>query len=128
VVGFSSIGLVPDSGVSLFLPVLIGLGRALEFTFSNQPISAERALEWGLVNRVVPLENLMQVVSSSAVELARGPVGAFGLAKRVYNKAVLPNLQETLEYESYVQEVAGQRMEHKEGVAAFLEKRPARHL
>ena len=128
VVGFSGIGLVPDSGVSLLLPALIGLGRALEFTFSNQPISAEKAMEWGLINRVVPFETLIQVVSGSADELARGPVGAFGLAKRVYNKAVLPNLQDMLEYESYIQEIAGHQLEHQEGVAAFLEKRPARHI
>lgn len=128
VVGFSGIGLVPDTGVSLLLPALIGLGRALEFTFSNQPILAEKALEWGLVNRVVPLENLSQAVFTTAVELSKGPVGAFGLAKRVYNKAVLPDLQEALEYESYIQEVAGHCMEHKEGLAAFLEKRPARYL
>jgi 2-(1,2-epoxy-1,2-dihydrophenyl)acetyl-CoA isomerase len=128
VVGFGGIGLVPDSGVSLLLPALIGLGRALEFTFSNQPISAQQALEWGLVNRVVPFENLQQEVSTVALDLSSGPVGAFGLAKRVYNKAVLPALTEALDYESYVQEIAGQRMEHKEGLAAFMEKRPARHI
>jgi 2-(1,2-epoxy-1,2-dihydrophenyl)acetyl-CoA isomerase len=128
VVGFSGIGLAPDSGVSLLLPVLIGLGRALEFTFGNQPISAEKALGWGLVNQVVPQEDLIQVVSERALDLSRGPVGVFGLAKRVYNKAVLPNLQEALDYESYVQEIAGQRREHQEGLAAFIEKRPARYL
>jgi 2-(1,2-epoxy-1,2-dihydrophenyl)acetyl-CoA isomerase len=128
VVGFGGIGLVPDSGVSLLLPALIGLGRALEFTFSNQPISAQKALEWGLVNQVVPFDNLLEQVSATAFELSTGPVGAFGLTKRVYNQAVLPRLPEVLDYESYVQEIAGQRMEHKEGLAAFLEKRPARHL
>lgn len=128
VVGFSGIGLVPDSGVSLLLPALIGLGRALEFTFNNQPILAEKALEWGLINRVIPADKLLEVVLATADELSHGPVGAFGLAKRVYNQAVLPNLQSVLEYESYVQEVAGQRMEHQEGVAAFIEKRPAKHL
>lgn len=126
VVGFTGIGLAPDSGVSLLLPALVGLGRALELTFSNQPLSAEKALEWGLVNRVVPFENLPQAAGALAQELAVGPVGAFGLSKRVYNRAVLADLQEVLEYESYVQEVAGARAEHKEGVAAFLEKRPAR--
>ena len=124
VVGFSGIGLAPDSGVSLLLPALIGLGRALEFTFSNQPISAQQALEWGLVNRVVLLENLAKDVMTLAGELSKGPVGAFGLAKRAFNKAVLPNLEEVLEYESHIQEIAGHRSEHKEGVAAFLEKRP----
>ena len=128
VVGFGGIGLAPDSGVSLLLPVLIGLGRSLEFSFSNQPISAQKALEWGLVNRVVLLEDLAKEAITSAIELARGPVGVYGLAKRTFNKAVLPNLEEVLEYESYIQEVAAQRPEHKEGVAAFLEKRTAKFL
>lgn len=127
VVGFGGIGLAPDSGVSLLLPALIGLGRALEFTFSNQPIPAGKALEWGLVNQVVPFEQLEQTALAAAEELSKGPVGAFGLAKRVYNQAALPNLAEVLEYESYIQEIAGHRKEHKEGVAAFLEKRPAIH-
>jgi len=128
VVGFSGIGLAPDSGVSLLLPTLIGLGRALEFTFSNQPISAQQALEWGLVNRVVLLENLAKDVMTLAGELSRGPVSTFGLAKRAYNKAVLPNLEEVLEYESQIQEIAGHRPEHTEGVAAFLEKRTPKFL
>jgi 2-(1,2-epoxy-1,2-dihydrophenyl)acetyl-CoA isomerase len=123
VVGFTGIGLVPDSAVSLLLPALIGLGRASEFTFSNQPISAQKALEWGLVNRLVLLENLAAETMTFAAELAKGPVGAFGLSKRLFNKAVLPNLEEVLDYESQIQEIAGKRSEHKEGVAAFSEKR-----
>lgn len=126
VVGFNGIGLVPDSGVSLLLPALIGLGRALEFTFSNQAIDAEKALEWGLVNRVVKLEELHSQVSLVATELSQGPVGAFGLSKRLYNKAVLPNLESVLEYEAQIQEIAGKNPEHKEGVTAFLEKRKAK--
>jgi len=128
VVGFSGIGLAPDSGVSLLLPALIGLGRALEFTFSNQPISATKALEWGLVNRLVKLEDLALESLTFATELSKGPVGAFGLAKRAFNKAVLPNLEEVLEYESHLQEIAGHRPEHKEGVAAFLEKRTPKFI
>jgi 2-(1,2-epoxy-1,2-dihydrophenyl)acetyl-CoA isomerase len=123
VVGFTGIGLAPDSGVSLLLPALIGLGRASEFTFSNQPVSAEQALAWGLVNRVFLLENLAAETMTFAAELAKGPVGAFGLSKRLFNKAVLPNLEEMLDYEAHIQEIAGKRPEHKEGVAAFLEKR-----
>lgn len=123
VVGFGGIGLAPDSAVSLLLPTLIGLGRASEFTFSNLPISAEQALAWGLVNRVVPAAEL----SAQAVEWARllalGPVHAMGLAKRDFNRAVLSNLEQVLDYEAHIQEVAGQRAEHKEGVTAFLEKR-----
>ncbi len=123
VVGFNGIGLAPDSGVSLLLPTLIGLGRALEFTFSNQPIGAEKALEWGLVNRVYLLEDLHKETTAFAAELSKGPVSAYGLSKRLYNKAVLPNLEQVLEYEGQIQEIAGKTQEHKEGVTAFIEKR-----
>lgn len=123
VVGFNGIGLAPDSGVSLLLPALIGLGRATEITFTNQAITAQQALAWGLLNRVVPAERLMEEAASLAAQLAKGPVGAFGLSKRLYNRAVLPHLAEMLDYEAHIQEIAGQRAEHHEGVNAFLEKR-----
>jgi 2-(1,2-epoxy-1,2-dihydrophenyl)acetyl-CoA isomerase len=123
VVGFLGIGLAPDSAVSLLLPKLIGLGRASEFAFTNQPIEAEQALAWGLVNRIVPAESLAEQAFQWASLLARGPVQAMGLAKRDFNRAVLPNLEEVLDYEGHIQEIAGQRYEHKEGVNAFLEKR-----
>jgi len=69
VVGFGGIGLAPDSAVSLFLPALIGLGRAAEFAFSNAPISAEQALAWGLVNRVVPPEELLPQCRALAMDM-----------------------------------------------------------
>lgn len=122
VVGFTGIGLAPDSGVSLLLPALIGLGRAAEFTFSNQPIPAEQALAWGLVNRVIPFGNLMDETRQVAARLAAGPMGAFGLSKRLFNRAMLPNLEEMLDTEAHIQEIAGKGAEHREGVAAFLEK------
>ena len=122
VVGFSGIGLVPDSGVSLFLPALIGLGRATEFYFSNEPINAETALKWGLVNRVVPF-NLMEAVQKTAEQLAMGSVGAYGKTKLAFNKAMYPHLEEVLAMEADLQEEAGRSIEHKEGVKAFLEKR-----
>jgi len=124
VVGFNGIGLVPDSAVSLFLPALIGLGRANEFTFINAPISAQRALEWGMVNRVYPADELMPETMKLAAQLAAGPTGTYGLTKQAFNRAVMPNLEEVLNTEADLQEIAGQREEHKEGVTAFLEKRP----
>ena len=123
VVGFGGIGLVPDSAVSLLLPALIGLGRAEELTFSNAPISAEQALAWGLVNRVVPAGELADQAAALAAALALGPIHTMGLSKRAFNKAVLGNLEQVLDYEAYLQDIAGQGAEHKEGVAAFLEKR-----
>jgi 2-(1,2-epoxy-1,2-dihydrophenyl)acetyl-CoA isomerase len=124
VVGFLGIGLSLDSGVSLLLPALIGLGRAAEFAFSNEPITAERALEWGLVNRLAPSEELAAQSLAWAEELARGPVRAMGLAKRDFNRAVLANLERVLDYEAHNQDIAGRGSEYREGVTAFLEKRP----
>ena len=124
VVGFLGIGLGPDSAVSLLLPAMIGLGRATEHTFTNAPIFAEQALALGLVNRVVPAAELPQRASEWATSLALGPVHAFGLAKRAFNKAVLGNLEQVLDYEAHIQEIASHGHEHKEGVQAFLEKRP----
>ena len=122
-VGFTRLGLVPDSAVSLLLPALIGLGRATEFTFTNQPIAAAQAKEWGMVNQVVPEEKLAEVVGRLAAGLAAGPTGAYGLTKRLFNKNVLPNLKDALDFEGELQEVASKGKEHVEGVKAFLEKR-----
>lgn len=124
VVGFAGIGLAPDSAVSLLLPALIGLGRAAEAAFTNAPISAEQALAWGLVNRVVPDAELGERAFAWAAGLAQGPMHAIGLAKRAFNKAVLGNLEQVLDYEAHLQEIAGHGAEHQEGVQAFLEKRP----
>ena len=128
VVGFSGIGLALDSAVSLFLPLLAGLGRAAEYAFTNAPISADQALSWGLVNRVVPAGELSWQAREMAHELAQGPVQAMGLAKRAFNKAVLGNLEQVLDYEAHLQDIAGKSSEHQEGVHAFLEKRAPRYL
>jgi len=121
-VGFTAIGLVPDSAVSLLLPATIGLGRATEFTFTNQPITASQALEWGMVNQVVPEDKLAEVAGKLAAGLAAGATGAYGLTKRLYNKNYLPNLEEALGFEGELQEVASKGKEHVEGVKAFLKK------
>lgn len=121
-VGFTGIGLVPDSGISLLLPAMIGLGRATEFTFSNLPISAQDGLDWGMVNRLVPAEDLAGTVAQIAMMLAMGPVETFGATKKAFNRAMLPNLEEVLEYEGELQEIAGKSEEHQIGVNAFLKK------
>ena len=122
-VGFAGIGLVPDSAVSLLLPALIGLGRATEYTFNNQPINAIQALKWGMVNQVVPEDDLMNAAGKLAAGLAAGPTGAYGLTKRLFNKSMLPNLEEVLAFEGELQEIASKGEEHRAGVKAFLGKR-----
>jgi len=122
VVGFGGIALAPDSGVSLFLPVYIGLGRAQEYFYSNKAITAQQALEWGMVNQVGE-SNYQTLVMQVAGSLATGPTGAFAAGKKAFNHAILPNLEEVLNYEGILQEEAGKTAEHREGVAAFLGKR-----
>lgn len=128
VVGFGGIGLAPDSAVSLMLPTIIGLGRAAQATFFNEPINAEQALAWGLLNAVVPAEDLEKTAWDWAAKLANGPTYAMGISKRDFNKAVLANLEDVLDYEAHNQEVAANGPDHKEGLAAFLEKREPRYM
>lgn len=128
VVGFGGIALIPDSAVTLLLPALIGLGRAAEYYLSNAQITAEQAREWGMVNQVVKFDGFPETVHAVAGAMTKAPIGAFGLTKQAFNKAMLPNLDEVLDYEGHLQEVVGKRAEHKEGVAAFIEKRPPKFI
>jgi 2-(1,2-epoxy-1,2-dihydrophenyl)acetyl-CoA isomerase len=122
---FVRVGLVPDSGSSFLLPRLVGLGKALEMAFLGDEVGAEEALRLGLVNRVVPPEELESATREIALRLAKGPTKAIGLAKRAMNRALTMDLEELLEYETHGQEIAGASADYKEGVAAFTEKRQA---
>lgn len=121
---FSGIGLAPDSGTSFFLPRLIGYARAYEMAITNNPITSEQALEWGIVNAVVPADELPTATRALAVKLAGLPTKAFGLTKRAMNKAFQMTIDEALDYEAHLQDIAGHTADYTEGVAAFLEKRP----
>jgi 2-(1,2-epoxy-1,2-dihydrophenyl)acetyl-CoA isomerase len=120
---FVRVGLVPDSGSSFLLPRLVGLGRALEMAFLGDEMGADEALRTGLVNRVVPAEELESATRELALRLAKSPTKAIGLAKRAINRALTMDLDQALDYEVYGQETAGASDDHKEGIAAFLEKR-----
>jgi 2-(1,2-epoxy-1,2-dihydrophenyl)acetyl-CoA isomerase len=121
--GFVGIGLSADSGTSLAMPLLIGLARSVEMAFTNRVVTAQEALDWGLVNQVVPDDQLGEAAGELATKLANGPTRAFGLSKRAIHRASLAFLRETLEYEAELQEIAGRTEDHAEGIAAFLEKR-----
>jgi 2-(1,2-epoxy-1,2-dihydrophenyl)acetyl-CoA isomerase len=99
------------------------MSRAMEMAFTNQPLSAEQALEYGLISRVVPDEEFHGAVDELAASLAAGPTRALGLTKRAFNRALLSGLDDVLDYEAFMQEIAGRTEDHKEGVAAFIEKR-----
>jgi enoyl-CoA hydratase/carnithine racemase len=99
-VGFIGVGLILEAGVLFFLPRLIGLGRAVEYAFTNQPITAGQALEWGLVNRLAPADQIRQQVGEWTREIAHVPVGAMGLANlpgKASHGVLLTNLRTTIE-------------------------------
>jgi 2-(1,2-epoxy-1,2-dihydrophenyl)acetyl-CoA isomerase len=120
---FTRVGLIPDSGGTWLLPRFVGVGRALEMMFFAEPIDAAAAERLGLVNRVVGQDELMPRALEWAGRLAQGPTRAYGLIKRGVDRALALDLRGALEYEAYLQEIAGRSDDHREGVAAFLEKR-----
>ncbi|MFN8471704.1 MAG: enoyl-CoA hydratase-related protein [Anaerolineae bacterium] len=123
VLAFVKVGLVPDSGMNYFLVQMIGLPRAFELAATGGRLTAEEALRLGVVNRVVPTDELPAAAQAWAKELAQAPTRAIGLTKRAMNRALVSSVEEVLDYEAWLQEVAGRTADHKEGVAAFLEKR-----
>lgn len=120
---FTKVGLVPDSGSTFLLPRLIGVTKAFELMLSADKMDAQEALRLGLVNKVVPQENLISEARTLAEKIAAGPSKAFGLTKRAINRAIFPDLEELLEYEASLQEIAGRSDDFAEGVKAFVEKR-----
>jgi 2-(1,2-epoxy-1,2-dihydrophenyl)acetyl-CoA isomerase len=120
---FVSIGLVPDSGSTWFLPRLIGRQRALELMLSGRKLSAAEALEWGLVNQVAPPEQLREEANKIAARYAAAPTFAIGQLKRNFDFAESHSLEETLALEAKSQAECGLSADHQEGMQAFLEKR-----
>jgi 2-(1,2-epoxy-1,2-dihydrophenyl)acetyl-CoA isomerase len=123
---FGRVGLVPDTGSSWFLPRLVGPARAAEMMFTADSVDAASAERIGLVNRVVAADKLMDEANALGARLAQAAPIALALAKRALNRALNSNLEEALEFEAQLQSVAGRSADHREGVAAFVEKRPAR--
>jgi 2-(1,2-epoxy-1,2-dihydrophenyl)acetyl-CoA isomerase len=120
---FINVGLVPDSGSTYFLPRLIGHARAMELCCTGEKVPAEEALRLGLVNRVVPADQLLDESGKVAGRLASLPGRAIALTKRLMNRSMTSTLAQQLEAEAYAQTTAGQTADHLEGVMAFLEKR-----
>jgi 2-(1,2-epoxy-1,2-dihydrophenyl)acetyl-CoA isomerase len=123
---FSAIGLVPDSGTFYHLPRLVGWARAMELMLTSDRVSADEALQLGLVNRVVPADSFEAGVRDLANRLASGPTLAYALIKRGLNRSLGADLDTVLEMEAQYQSVAGESHDFQEGVTAFLEKRKPR--
>ncbi len=121
---FSKVGLIPDSGMTWLLPRALGLSLALEHAWLSKPISAEAALGFGLVNRVVPAAELPAAVGETLCSLFAVPPLALALTKRAMNRSLeAPSLEDQLETEAQLQSFLGKTKDHAEGIASFLEKR-----
>ncbi|HWE63050.1 MAG TPA: enoyl-CoA hydratase-related protein [Chloroflexota bacterium] len=124
---FTNIGLVPDSGACFFLPRLVGMGVALDLALTGRVVRADEALRLGLANRVVPAQDFPSAVAELAATLAARPTRALGLSKRAINQALTMDLEQALEYEAWMQEIAAATDDFREGVTAFREKRTPRY-
>jgi 2-(1,2-epoxy-1,2-dihydrophenyl)acetyl-CoA isomerase len=123
---FVGIALAPDGGATWFLPRLIGTGKALEMFFTGAPLAAADAERFGLVNHIVSADQLEGTARALAERLAAGPPRAIAAAKRAVNHALESGLEESMEFESYLQEAQVVRDDFREGVMAFIEKREAK--
>jgi 2-(1,2-epoxy-1,2-dihydrophenyl)acetyl-CoA isomerase len=120
---FSNIALVPDAGATWFLTRLIGYSRAYEIAVEGNRIPAERCLELGLANKVVPAAHLDTISLAWARKLAERPTLALGLTKQAMQHAHLHDLAATIEFEARLQKQTVPSHDFMEGVMAFVQKR-----
>jgi 2-(1,2-epoxy-1,2-dihydrophenyl)acetyl-CoA isomerase len=122
-VAFVKMGLMPDAGVSYFLPRVVGLGRTMEMCMLGDAVDAEEAYRIGLVDRVVPEESLEEETATLAGRLAAMPTRALRSIKQALYASFQGDLDTALEREAVGQTLCGRTADHQEGVAAFFEKR-----
>lgn len=125
---FVNIGIIPDGGITYLLPQIVGSSRAFDlamFADGKNRLTSHRALEYGLVNRVVSSDALMTETSELAERFAKMATKAIGLTKRAMNRTVDAQLVSALEYEAQLQDVTFATQDFREGVLAFMEKRAA---
>ena len=120
---YTGAGLVPDGSGSYFLPRIVGLRRAQELILTNRRLSAEEALEWGLLTRVVDYAELATEAGKLAAQISEGPTGAFGAVKKLRATSFDSTLETQMELEGAAIAAAAISRDGREGVAAFLGKR-----
>ena len=125
ILAFRRIGLVPDGGLTWLLPRIVGKARALEMMLLGEDVSAQTALQWGMINRVAPDAEMMASAREIAVKLATGPK-SLGLMRALVWESLDQPLLAQLEAERRAQTQAGRTTDFLEGVAAFQQKRPTR--
>jgi 2-(1,2-epoxy-1,2-dihydrophenyl)acetyl-CoA isomerase len=123
---FVNIGLGLDGGASQSLVARVGQARAFQIAYLGERIAADTALNWGLVNDVVPDEQLEATVTALAGRLAAGPPGSYAAIKRTINDRAYAGFAELLDLEAVVQQERAESKDFTEGVLAFLQKRPAK--
>lgn len=120
---FAKVGAIPDFGGLYFLPQKVGMHIAAELIFTGKMLTAEEALNYGLINRVVKEGQAIEDARKMAIELAQGATKSLGMAKKIMHQAPYKSLGDFLELEAYGQAVNFQSSDFIEGRAAFLEKR-----
>jgi 2-(1,2-epoxy-1,2-dihydrophenyl)acetyl-CoA isomerase len=125
---FVRIGLVPDSGSSWFLVKNCGVAKAFELAALGEDISAQKALELNLANKLVPASDLESETLKIATAFATGPTKAYGYIKRMMDRAAAVSLDDALDYEVFMQDAAGRTQDYTNAVEAFKEKRKPEYL
>ena len=121
---YTKAGLSPDGSSTWYLPRLMGMRRASEFIFTNRMLTAEEAVEWGLVTRVVNDDCLMAEARHAAEQLANGPQQVYGRIKQLLNTSLTTHLDEQMNKEALCLAQSAAAPDGQEGIAAFLSKRP----
>jgi 2-(1,2-epoxy-1,2-dihydrophenyl)acetyl-CoA isomerase len=120
---FVNIGLIPDGGSTLLVPARIGFARAAELAMLGERLPAPTALDWGLINRVVPDDELVHQADALTVRLASGPTRSYAGAKQALNAWMYGRMEDQLELEAQLQQEMAGSADFAEGVAAFRDKR-----
>jgi 2-(1,2-epoxy-1,2-dihydrophenyl)acetyl-CoA isomerase len=120
---FVNIGLVPDGGSTAFLPARVGLARSTEMAMLGERVPAAQALDWGMINRVVPDGELEGEASELLLRLAKGPTASYAGAKKLLNRNVYADIEGQLDAEADAQREQGNSKDFIEGVLAFIQKR-----
>lgn len=120
---YTAAGLVPDGSATFFLPRLVGLRRAQELIYTNRRLTAREALEWQLLNRVVPDTELLPEALKVAEQLASGPTSAFGTVKKLLLATYDQSLETQMEMEARGVSAMSGTLDGREGITAFTDKR-----
>lgn len=120
---FVNVGLMPDGGSTAFVPPAVGKARAFQMALLGERVPAQQAVEWGLVNRVVPDEKLIEEAGALVDRLSRGPTRSYASSKEALNHSIYGHLDAQLDLEAELQHGLARTDDFIEGVAAFVQKR-----